>query len=224
MAVVAALALEDAVAAGHPAGEPQRAHGRLGARRHEADLLDGGVGLLHQLGEVDLGLARRPEAGTARGLLLDRLDDVGVTVAEDGRAPGADVVDVAVVVGVVEVGALGLLDEQRVAADAAEGADGGVDAAHERGVGALEQRSRGIAAHRELLSMRAHGDRGAGVGRRRPHCLPQRGHRAPPGGSPSWTAGAPRLAGRRGGLRRVGSPRGTGPSRIERVPAEREQR
>ncbi len=39
VAVVAAVELHDPVAPGDPAGEPERAHRRLGPRRHEADLL-----------------------------------------------------------------------------------------------------------------------------------------------------------------------------------------
>jgi hypothetical protein len=49
-------------------------------------------------------------------------------VAEDQRAPGANPVDVAVTVDVVEVAALAALDEDRVAADLAHGSNWGVDA------------------------------------------------------------------------------------------------
>jgi hypothetical protein len=58
-------------------------------------------------------------------------------VAEDHGSPGAEEVEVAVAVGVVEVGAVGVVDEGRVAADGAEGADGGVNAAGEELFGAL---------------------------------------------------------------------------------------
>jgi hypothetical protein len=74
-------------------------------------------------------------------------------VAEDHRAPGADVVDVALVVLVDDVGAFGVLEEQRRAADALERADRRVDAAgdvllglanraSERDMGSLEIRMR----------------------------------------------------------------------------------
>ena len=56
-------------------------------------------------------------------------DDLGVGVAEDHGAPGTDVIDVALAIGVKEVGAAGALEEDRVAADAAEGAHRRVDAA-----------------------------------------------------------------------------------------------
>jgi len=55
-------------------------------------------------------------------LAAHRVEHVRVAVAEDHRAPGADVVDIALVILVDDVGALGVLEEQRCAADAAEGA------------------------------------------------------------------------------------------------------
>jgi hypothetical protein len=62
-----------------------------------------------------------PKLADFRGGALDGFDDGREGVAEDHGAPGAEVVDVAVAVGVVEVGALGALDEGRRAADGAEG-------------------------------------------------------------------------------------------------------
>ena len=71
-----------------------------------------------------------------------------MAVAEDHRPPGADVVDVALAVGVAEVRALGARDEARRAADGAEGAHRRVDAAGDDALGALEQRSLRRAAAR----------------------------------------------------------------------------
>jgi hypothetical protein len=53
----------------------------------------------------------------------------GVRVAGDHRAPGAHVVDVFAAFDIVQAGALGALEEHRVAADAIEGADRRIDAA-----------------------------------------------------------------------------------------------
>jgi hypothetical protein len=58
-------------------------------------------------------------------------------VAEDHRAPGAEEVEVAIVVGVIEVGTFGVVDEGGMAAYGAEGSDGGVDTAGEELFGAL---------------------------------------------------------------------------------------
>jgi hypothetical protein len=59
-------------------------------------------------------------------------------VAEDGRAPGADVVDVLVVIHIPDAGALGALHKEGLPADAAEGADRGIDAARDEGLGEAE--------------------------------------------------------------------------------------
>jgi len=63
-----------------------------------------------------------------------------VAVTEKEGAPGTDIIDVFVAVGVEDVGALATSDEGRVAADAAAGADGGVDAAGYELLGAAEER------------------------------------------------------------------------------------
>ncbi|MOA39700.1 hypothetical protein D3C78_1615030 [compost metagenome] len=62
-----------------------------------------------------------------------------MAVAEDHRAPGADVVHIALIVLVDHVGAGGVLEEQRRAADAAEGAHRRVDAAGDVLLGVAEQ-------------------------------------------------------------------------------------
>jgi hypothetical protein len=91
------------------------------------------------LGQLDLALGRRAEAEAVERGLLHRLEHGRVAVAQDHRAPGADVVDVALAFGVPDVGALRALDEARRAADGAEGAHGRVDAAGDDALGAFEQ-------------------------------------------------------------------------------------
>ena len=54
-------------------------------------------------GQLDLALGGRAEAEALEHGLLHRLDHRRVAVAQDHRAPGADVVDVALAVGVPEV-------------------------------------------------------------------------------------------------------------------------
>jgi hypothetical protein len=77
----------------------------------------------------------RPSSAAA----AHRLDDLRMGVAEDHRAPGADVVDVAAAVLAPDVGARRLADEHRIAADGAECAHGRVDAAGDVALGFLEQ-------------------------------------------------------------------------------------
>ena len=139
VAVVAALELDDAVAAGRRARHAHRAHRRLGAGVDHADHVEGRHDRAQPLGHLDLGRARRAETQTAGGGSLHGGDDLRMRVAGDGRAPGADVVDVGTALDVVQAGALGALEEYRVAADAVEGAHGGIDAAGDMHPGACDQ-------------------------------------------------------------------------------------
>ena len=80
-----------------------------------------------------------PKLVPLRGGVDDGLDDRGMGVAEDHRAPGADVVDVAVAVDVPNVGAGAADEEGGLAADGAEGADRGIHAAGDKLFSALLQ-------------------------------------------------------------------------------------
>ncbi len=76
------------------------------------------------------------------GALVHGLDDGGdharVSMAEDERPPGADIIEIAIVVNVEEIRPLAASDEQRLPADAAEGASGAVDAAGDEPASAPE--------------------------------------------------------------------------------------
>ena len=78
-----------------------------------------------------LELGGRAEATSRPRRRVDRRDDLRVRVAEDHRPPGADVVDEAAAVGGHDVRAGGLLEEDRLAADAAKCAHRRVDAARD---------------------------------------------------------------------------------------------
>ena len=106
VAVVGAGELQERLAAGRGAREPDRAHRRLGARGRHAQHLDGRHAPRDLLGELDLALGRRAEARPERRRRRrPPRQDPRVRVAVDQRAPRADVVDVAVAVDVDELGA-----------------------------------------------------------------------------------------------------------------------
>ena len=137
VAVIAALEFDDEFAAGGGAGQADGRHGGLGAGADEAHLFDGGIAGHDALGEIGLGGRGCAEAGRVARRALDGFDHGRKGVAQNHRAPGAEVVDVAVAVGVVEIRALGALDEGRRAAHGAKGAHRRVDAAGKVALGAL---------------------------------------------------------------------------------------
>ena len=96
-----------------------------------------------------------PKLAELRGGALDGFDDGREGVAEDHGAPGAEEVDVAIAVGVEEVGAFGAGDKGWVAANGAEGAHGGVDAAGEEFFGAKLELARASVGAGHVFSIRA---------------------------------------------------------------------
>jgi hypothetical protein len=126
--VIAAFELDDPRPIRGCAREAQRRHRRLGARAHEAHHLDRRHHLSDRGCHLDLERGRRAERESGRELSLDRSDDGWMTMAEDHRAPGADVVEELVAVFVPQVRAVGARDEARRAAHRFVGAHRRVDA------------------------------------------------------------------------------------------------
>jgi hypothetical protein len=104
MAVVAALELDQHVAAGVAAGQADGAHRRLGAGRNQAHHVHRRHQFAQQVGDLDFLLGRRAEGEAIDDGGLDGGDHLRVGVAEDHRAPGADVVGVPLAVGVLHFG------------------------------------------------------------------------------------------------------------------------
>ncbi len=127
VAVVAAVELEDLVAPRVASGETDGAHGGLSTGGDHPDHLDIGIGVADHFGQLDLEPGGGSVGGPVFGCGLDGLHDLGMAVAEDHRSPGADVIDIGVAVGIVNLGTLGALNEQRVAAHRLEGPHGAVD-------------------------------------------------------------------------------------------------
>ncbi|MNF67730.1 hypothetical protein D3C84_495520 [compost metagenome] len=123
MAVVAAFEFDDLVAACVAAGQADGAHGGFGAGVDHPHLLHGGHYLAYLLGHQHFDLG----GGAIAQPLLNGLDDGGldgrVVVTQQHGAPGADVVNIGLTVHVIEVGAIGVIDEAGCAADPIEGAD-----------------------------------------------------------------------------------------------------
>ena len=150
VAVVAAFELDDGITAGVATGQADGAHGGFGARADHAHHFHGRYQRADQVGHVGFHGGRCAIGQAVLQLLAYRLQHVRVAVAEDHRAPGTDIVDVALVVFVNDVGAFGMLEEQRRAAHAFESAHWRVDATGDVLLGFGEQVFR--TGHEKTLS------------------------------------------------------------------------
>ena len=121
VSVVAALKFNDFVASGCPAGEPNCTHSRLGARACHSHLLERWHQRAKTFGEFDLDFCGATKAESVLSCFNHGCPDSGVVVAHDHGSPGQDVVDVAFLVYVIDVGALRPLHEARCAADCLKG-------------------------------------------------------------------------------------------------------
>ena len=121
------------------AREANGAHAGLGARADQAHHVD----RRHQgddgFGQFDLALGGGAEREAFERGFLHRFEYRRMAVAQNHRAPRADVVDVALAVGVPHVSALRPGDKARRAADGLEGAHRRIDAAGNDGLGAAKQ-------------------------------------------------------------------------------------
>src|SRR5262245_59387184 len=86
-----------------------------------------------------LALGRGAEAGALVQGLLNGPHDPRMTVAEDERAPRADIIEIGIAVEVGEVSTLTASDEDRLAPDAAEGPGRTVHPAGDDTAGLLER-------------------------------------------------------------------------------------
>ena len=90
-------------------------------------------------GQLDLALGGRAKRETVERGFLYRFEHRRVAMAQDHRAPRADVIDVLLAVGVPKIGAMGTLHKARCTAHSAKGAHGGVDATGDHLGGAVKE-------------------------------------------------------------------------------------
>jgi hypothetical protein len=116
-----------------------QSHGGLGAGVAQAHLLQARHPRAQQLRHLDFQLGRRAVADADLRLLQNRIAHQRVLVAQDHRPPGADVIDIALAIGILQPGAVRRGDEARHAADGAERAHRRVHAARNAELGAVEE-------------------------------------------------------------------------------------
>ena len=129
VAVIAAFELDDLVAAGESARQPEAGHRRFGPAVDHPHFLDRRHPAADQLRHFHFERIGDSEADAARRRGADRVDHDLRRVPEDRRAPGADVIDVFIAIDVPDPCALRALDEERLAAETAKGAHRRIDAA-----------------------------------------------------------------------------------------------
>ena len=146
VAVIAALELEDlrATRDSRARGAARTSSLRCRTTRAAPSRSTAGVARASPASSIS-SLGRRAERQAAHRRFLHRPHDGGMRMAEDGGSPRADVVDVALAVGVPHVGALAAREESRRSTDGAERAHGRVHAAGNRALRTREQLV--VAAH-----------------------------------------------------------------------------
>ena len=141
MTVIAAGEFDNHIAPGEAARQANGAHRRLGTARHHAHHFDRRHRIDDQFSELGFQLGRSAEAGPVVQRFLNGADDARMTVAQDQRSPRADVIQVVIAVEIEEARPFAASDENRIAADGAEGAGRTVDAAGNEMAGTLKRLS-----------------------------------------------------------------------------------
>jgi len=156
VAVIAAFELDDLLAAGGATRQADGAHAGLGARADQTHHVDAGDELDDFLSQLHFAFCGGAKAEAVQCRFLHGFQHGRVTMSQDHRAPGTDVVDIALVIGIPEVGALGALHKTGGAADGFEGANRRVHAA---GNALLRPFKQGVVAISHVQSVRV------GIGR-----------------------------------------------------------
>ena len=139
MAVVAAFKLDDFVASGKTACQTDGGHRCFRAGADKAQLLDGRHDFSDFFGNDNFAFSRRTKRQTAQCCFAHGFNDFRMGMADNRRAPRADIVGITRAVFVPNIRAFCLFDKARYAADAAECAHRRVHAAGNNGFGAVEQ-------------------------------------------------------------------------------------
>ena len=90
-------------------------------------------------GEFNFALGGRAKREAVERGFLHGFEHHGIAVTQNHRTPRADVVDVALAVGIPKISALGALHKTRRATDGAKSAHGRVHAARNHSAGAFKE-------------------------------------------------------------------------------------
>ena len=147
MPMVTAVKLDNQVAAGIAPGQPDGAHGSLGARVDKTALFHRGHALADQSGHLHLQGSGGTETGAGRGRLDYGLDHGRMCMSQNHGTPGTDKIDKGIAIHIGEGTAAGPGDKQGVAPDGAAGPNRRVDAAGDDGLGLGKEIGRLLGFH-----------------------------------------------------------------------------
>ena len=139
MAVVAAFELDDLAATGSATGQADGTHPGFGTATDQAHHVHAGHQFQNLFGQFHFAFGGRAKRKPFRGCFLNGLQHRRVAVAQNHGTPGADVIDIALAIGVPEMGTLRALHKTGCSTHGLEGAYRRIDAARNDLLGALEQ-------------------------------------------------------------------------------------
>lgn len=126
MPMIATRELDDPIATSKAASDSDGAHRRLGPGTDQSHALHARESTEDQLGDPRLIFGGRAVGGPPVRCLHDRIDDLLMSMAQDHRSPGTDVIDKAIPVQIVKISPMGFVDEQWMASDCTKGSGGGI--------------------------------------------------------------------------------------------------
>src|ERR1700738_4056475 len=119
--MIATIELNDLVAFGEPAREPDARRGRFRSAVHHPHFLDRRHPIADEFRHLHFERIWSSKTQAARGRVPHRIDNYFRRVTENRRSSTADIVDVFISIDIVDARAFRALNEERLAADIAKG-------------------------------------------------------------------------------------------------------
>src|SRR5579883_1712161 len=137
--MITAFELDDLIPARESASEASGGYRRFCAAGDHANEFDRGYEFANEFSKFDLEFGRCPETGAERCLLFYRLNNHWMRMTDNMRTPRADVIDIAIPIGIPNVSAFATSDEERFASHGAKGTNGRINAARNTLLGAKKK-------------------------------------------------------------------------------------
>ena len=126
MPMIAALELHDQITPGESTRQSDRRHRRFRSAAHHPHFFDGGHPLTDRFGHVHLIGIRNAKAHPLLGGVIDRLQHHLGRMPQNGRPPGADIIDERFAVHILNAASFGPPNKERLTTHIAESPHGTV--------------------------------------------------------------------------------------------------